>query len=187
MLDLSGIRAHGYCHYGPQYDAKIEEEVRVSLEACDSPQSFVLVHSIGGGSGSGLGTYILSRLHEWYPELYRFDVGSWSCRAGGVCTKENERMKKGAEEQRPLLRYSSFPPSLSLSSLSLLSPSSLLPPSFLPPFSLPPFSLSFPALSLPPLSLSLLPLPLPPSLFLFLSSLSLTSLWQPFSRRTTMT
>jgi len=48
------------------------ERVRTALEACESPQSFFLLHSLGGGTGSGLGTYVLAQLHDAFPELYRF-------------------------------------------------------------------------------------------------------------------
>lgn len=65
-------RAHGYCEYGPKYGDAILERVRTALEACESPQSFFVLHSMGGGTGSGLGTYILGQLHDAFPELYRF-------------------------------------------------------------------------------------------------------------------
>jgi len=32
----------------------------------------MLFHSIGGGTGSGVGTYILEMLAEEFPETYRF-------------------------------------------------------------------------------------------------------------------
>ena len=36
--------------------------MRREAESCDSLQGFLLMHSIGGGTGSGLGTYLLSVL-----------------------------------------------------------------------------------------------------------------------------
>ena len=35
---------------------------RTQAEACDSLQGFMLLHSLGGGTGSGLGSYILQQL-----------------------------------------------------------------------------------------------------------------------------
>jgi tubulin epsilon len=32
------------------------------------------MHSLGGGTGSGLGSYILELLHDEYPEIFRFTV-----------------------------------------------------------------------------------------------------------------
>ncbi|KAI4517215.1 tubulin nucleotide-binding domain-like protein [Schizophyllum commune Loenen D] len=37
-------------------------------EACDALQGFQIVHSLGGGSGAGLGTLLLSKLREEYPD-----------------------------------------------------------------------------------------------------------------------
>lgn len=36
-------------------------QVRRTVEPCDSLQSFFLLHSLGGGTGSGLGSYVLER------------------------------------------------------------------------------------------------------------------------------
>jgi tubulin epsilon len=33
-----------------------------------------MMHSLGGGTGSGLGSYILELLHDEYPEIFRFTV-----------------------------------------------------------------------------------------------------------------
>lgn len=66
--------AHGHHHYGPKYCDSILEKVNKMLEECDSPQCFMFTHSIGGGTGSGLGTYIIHTLSEQYPELFKFTV-----------------------------------------------------------------------------------------------------------------
>ena len=65
-------RAHGHEVYGPQYHDALRDLIRRPAEACDSLQSFFAIHSLGGGTGSGLGTYILRMLKEEYPEVYRF-------------------------------------------------------------------------------------------------------------------
>lgn len=64
--------AVGYHVYGQQYGETILEAVRRAAEACDCLQSFMLLHSMGGGTGSGLGTWIIEALHDTYPEVYRF-------------------------------------------------------------------------------------------------------------------
>eukprot|EP00922_Rhytidocystis_sp_ex-Travisia-forbesii_P025914 GHVS01038004.1.p1 GENE.GHVS01038004.1~~GHVS01038004.1.p1 ORF type:complete len:233 (-),score=28.97 GHVS01038004.1:316-1014(-) len=46
--------------------------IRRTVEQCDSLQSFFLIHSLGGGTGSGLGTYALELLEDNYPEVFRF-------------------------------------------------------------------------------------------------------------------
>lgn len=42
--------------------------VRKECENCDSLQGFQLAHSLGGGTGSGLGTLLLSKIREEYPD-----------------------------------------------------------------------------------------------------------------------
>jgi hypothetical protein len=41
---------------------QILDKIRRTVEDCDSLQSFLLLHSLGGGTGSGVGTYILELL-----------------------------------------------------------------------------------------------------------------------------
>jgi tubulin epsilon len=65
VYDVSGAGnnwAHGHHGYGPQYREQLMEKLRRTAEGCDSLQSFLLLHSLGGGTGSGLGTYILGLL-----------------------------------------------------------------------------------------------------------------------------
>ena len=40
------------------------DQLHHETEACDSLQGFQMVHSVGGGTGSGLGTLILSKIRE---------------------------------------------------------------------------------------------------------------------------
>jgi tubulin beta len=42
--------------------------VRKEAEMCDSLQGFQLVHSLGGGTGSGMGSLVLSKIKEEYPD-----------------------------------------------------------------------------------------------------------------------
>jgi tubulin epsilon len=65
LTDVSGAGnnwAHGFHAYGPQYRDSIMELVRMEAEQCESLQGFLLMHSLGGGTGSGLGSYLLSVL-----------------------------------------------------------------------------------------------------------------------------
>jgi len=64
--------ACGACFYGPKYDEALMESMRRAAEPCDSLQSFLMLHSLGGGTGSGVGSYVLSRLEDEYPAVFRF-------------------------------------------------------------------------------------------------------------------
>lgn len=69
--DVSGAGnnwAVGHFYYGAKYHEFLTEKVHTVIiqfrkvaEECDSLQCFLLMHSLGGGTGSGLGTYILKR------------------------------------------------------------------------------------------------------------------------------
>eukprot|EP01062_Namystynia_karyoxenos_P051506 TRINITY_DN40506_c0_g1_i1.p2 TRINITY_DN40506_c0_g1~~TRINITY_DN40506_c0_g1_i1.p2 ORF type:complete len:521 (+),score=210.52 TRINITY_DN40506_c0_g1_i1:71-1564(+) len=75
ISDVSGAGnnwAVGHCDYGERYREPIMETVRFNAEACDSLQTFLMLHSLGGGTGSGLGTRILQELRDEYPTIYRF-------------------------------------------------------------------------------------------------------------------
>ena len=44
------------------------EVARKEVEGCDCLQGFQLTHSLGGGTGSGLGTLLISKIREEYPD-----------------------------------------------------------------------------------------------------------------------
>lgn len=74
VTDVSGAGnnwAHGYAVCGPHHRSAIVDRIRLALEACESPQAFFLTHSLGGGTGSGVGSYILEALADEFPEPYR--------------------------------------------------------------------------------------------------------------------
>jgi tubulin epsilon len=50
----------------------VREATRRAAEFCDSLQCFFLLHSLGGGTGSGLGTFILGLLEDDFPGIFRF-------------------------------------------------------------------------------------------------------------------
>ena len=43
-------------------------EIRKEAESCDCLQGFQMTHSLGGGTGSGMGTLLISKLREEYPD-----------------------------------------------------------------------------------------------------------------------
>merc|ERR1712113_1276164 len=42
--------------------------IRKEVENCDCPQGFQICHSLGGGTGSGMGTLVLLKLRDAYPD-----------------------------------------------------------------------------------------------------------------------
>jgi tubulin beta len=42
--------------------------VRKEAEGCDCLQGFQMTHSLGGGTGAGMGTLLISKVREEYPD-----------------------------------------------------------------------------------------------------------------------
>uniref|UniRef100_A0A4W5N861 Tubulin epsilon 1 n=1 Tax=Hucho hucho TaxID=62062 RepID=A0A4W5N861_9TELE len=74
ITDVSGSGnnwAVGHWTYGSAYREQIVDQLRRAAEHCDCLQCFFLIHSMGGGTGSGLGTCVLKLLEEEFPEVCR--------------------------------------------------------------------------------------------------------------------
>ncbi|KAG9282267.1 tubulin epsilon chain [Astyanax mexicanus] len=74
ISDVSGSGnnwAVGHHSYGSVYREQIVDQVRRAAEQCDCLQCFFIIHSMGGGTGSGLGTRVLKLLEDEFPEVCR--------------------------------------------------------------------------------------------------------------------
>jgi len=60
--------AKGHYSEGSEVVDQVLEVIRREAETCDCLQGFQLCHSLGGGTGSGLGTLLLSKIREEFPE-----------------------------------------------------------------------------------------------------------------------
>jgi tubulin beta len=60
--------AKGHYTEGAELVDSIMEGVRKEAEACDVLQGFQVTHSMGGGTGSGMGTLLVSKIKEEYPD-----------------------------------------------------------------------------------------------------------------------
>ncbi|CAO3651402.1 unnamed protein product [Cunninghamella blakesleeana] len=60
--------AKGYYTEGAELIESIMDVVRKEAENTDCLQGFQLAHSLGGGTGSGLGSLLLSKIREEYPD-----------------------------------------------------------------------------------------------------------------------
>ncbi|KAG5455626.1 MAG: beta-tubulin, partial [Olpidium bornovanus] len=60
--------AKGFYTEGAELADAVLDVVRKETEQCDCLQGFQLVHSLGGGTGSGLGTLLLSKIREEFPD-----------------------------------------------------------------------------------------------------------------------
>ncbi|GLB44875.1 putative tubulin is the major constituent of microtubules [Lyophyllum shimeji] len=60
--------AKGYYTEGAELIDSIMDVVRKQAEPCDALQGFQIVHSLGGGTGAGLGSLLLSKIREEFPD-----------------------------------------------------------------------------------------------------------------------
>ncbi|KAJ6468311.1 beta-tubulin 2 [Mycena sanguinolenta] len=60
--------AKGFYTEGAELIDSIFDVLRKQAEACDVLQGFQIIHSIGGGTGSGLGCLLLSKMREEFPD-----------------------------------------------------------------------------------------------------------------------
>jgi len=60
--------AKGHYTEGAELVDSVMDVVRKEAEACDSLQGFQLCHSLGGGTGSGMGTLLISKICEEFPD-----------------------------------------------------------------------------------------------------------------------
>jgi len=60
--------AKGHYTEGAELVDQVMEVVRKESEGCDCLQGFQIAHSLGGGTGSGMGTLLLSKIREEYPD-----------------------------------------------------------------------------------------------------------------------
>ncbi|XP_026273284.1 tubulin beta chain-like [Frankliniella occidentalis] len=60
--------AKGHYTEGAELMDTILDVVRKEAEACDLLQGFQMTHSLGGGTGSGMGTLLLAKVREEYPD-----------------------------------------------------------------------------------------------------------------------
>ncbi|XP_014474034.1 PREDICTED: tubulin epsilon chain-like isoform X3 [Dinoponera quadriceps] len=78
--------AVGYHVHCRKYRDRLEESIRHTVEKCDRLHGFLLMHSLGGGTGSGLGTAILKLLEDNYPRVERLVSCVYPANAQDVVT-----------------------------------------------------------------------------------------------------
>mmetsp|Transcript_5591 Transcript_5591/g.9168 ORF Transcript_5591/g.9168 Transcript_5591/m.9168 type:complete len:452 (+) Transcript_5591:39-1394(+) len=60
--------AKGHYTEGAELIDSVLDVVRKEAESCDCLQGFQMTHSMGGGTGSGMGTLLISKIREEYPD-----------------------------------------------------------------------------------------------------------------------
>lgn len=60
--------AKGHYTEGAELIDQVLEVVRREAESCECLQGFQITHSIGGGTGAGMGTLLISKIREEFPD-----------------------------------------------------------------------------------------------------------------------
>jgi tubulin gamma len=67
--------ASGY-RQGSEHEDHVMEMIDREADGSDSLEGFVLCHSIAGGTGSGMGSFLLERLNDHFPKKLIQVIGS---------------------------------------------------------------------------------------------------------------
>ena len=60
--------AKGHYTEGAELVDNVIDVVRKETESCECLQGFQMTHSLGGGTGAGMGTLIISKMREEYSD-----------------------------------------------------------------------------------------------------------------------
>uniref|UniRef100_A0A4W6C6Y5 Tubulin beta chain n=1 Tax=Lates calcarifer TaxID=8187 RepID=A0A4W6C6Y5_LATCA len=111
--------AKGHYTEGAELVDSVLDVVRKESESCDCLQGFQLTHSLGGGTGSGMGTLLISKIREEYPDrimntfsvvfsCLRFCVFSMAVTFIGNSTAIQELFKRISEQFTAMFRRKAF-------------------------------------------------------------------------------
>lgn len=76
--------AMGYARHGPATHKNILKLVRKEVEACDTFNGALLLQSLAGGTGSGVGAFVTEALYDRYPKCFILNQVSLFCLLGWV-------------------------------------------------------------------------------------------------------
>ena len=76
--------ANGFFHHGPTVENQFVETLSSFSEKFDYLDSVILINSLAGGTGSGLGSYIAILLKDYFPEINLFNIAVWPHNSGEV-------------------------------------------------------------------------------------------------------
>ncbi|KAG2379271.1 hypothetical protein C9374_007410 [Naegleria lovaniensis] len=76
--------AYGFNFHGPNSADAIMDIVRKEAEHCDGLSGFMLLQSMAGGTGSGLGCYLSEQLRDEFPHSFICNQVVWPHEAGEV-------------------------------------------------------------------------------------------------------
>jgi tubulin delta len=79
--------AHGFHSHGPKHREALLRCITREVEQCDTLGGFLVLLSLAGGTGSGLGTYVCEMLREEFPTATVIVQPVWPFRSGEVAVQ----------------------------------------------------------------------------------------------------
>ena len=76
--------ANGFFYHGPTIENTFVETISSFSEKFDYLDSIILINSLAGGTGSGLGSYITILLKDYFPEVNLLNIAVWPHNSGEV-------------------------------------------------------------------------------------------------------
>ena len=91
--------ASGYCQHGPAGCDHVRDLIRRQTERCDRLDSFLVLSSVAGGTGSGMGAYITEMLREDFPHETLINQVVWPYQSGEVIVQDYNALLTTAQLQ----------------------------------------------------------------------------------------
>ena len=79
---------NGYCVHAPAMENSVLDMVQRQLEQCDRFGSFLVLMSVAGGTGSGVGTYVTELLQDNYSHCFVANQITWPYSSGEVIVQD---------------------------------------------------------------------------------------------------
>ena len=76
--------AFGYASHGPSCKDTVLDLIRREVESCDSFGGFLVMQSLAGGTGSGLGAFFTEQLRLEFPDCFMVNQVVWPYDSGEV-------------------------------------------------------------------------------------------------------
>ncbi len=92
--------ANGYCCHGPSVCEDILEMVQRQAERCDSLSGFLVLMSVAGGTGSGVGTKVSEEIKDLYSKSILVNQIVWPYNSGEVIVQDYNTLLTAAHLQR---------------------------------------------------------------------------------------
>eukprot|EP00833_Pecoramyces_ruminatium_P015901 jgi/Orpsp1_1/1189933/evm.model.d7180000075557.1 len=74
----------GYYIHGPKAYEAVKQRIRTEVENCMDFDAFLVIQSLAGGTGSGLGSYFTEKLRKDYPYSTILNLAVWPYQTGEV-------------------------------------------------------------------------------------------------------